>query len=93
LLRGQRSEHERGRTEAVAFEGKTEEGARVAGLGLSASYLKREGALHGSHPITLWRTWHGWMSCRIGKKKRREWEVGFGEARWAVGASLLLLFF
>jgi hypothetical protein len=33
------------------------------------------------------------MSCRTGKKKRREWEVGFGEARWAVGASLLLLFF
>jgi hypothetical protein len=50
-------------------------------------------SVHGSHPIELLAMWHHWDSCRTGKKKRRELEVGFGEARWAVGASLLLPFF
>jgi hypothetical protein len=38
------------------------------------------------------------MPCRTGKKKRRKWEVGFGETRWAAAywgffASFLLLIF
>jgi hypothetical protein len=38
------------------------------------------------------------MHCRTGKKKRRKWEVGFGETRWATArwgffASFLLVIF
>jgi hypothetical protein len=76
--------------------GRGTEEARVAGLAAECSYTARGEAR--SHPITPWRTWHGWMSCHTGKKKRRKWEVGFGETRWAAAcwgffASLLLLIF
>jgi hypothetical protein len=38
--------------------------------------------VHGGHPIAKRDTWLPSDSCRTGKK-RKEWEVGFGEAGWA----------